>query len=241
MWSRWRCVRKRSWISWGGTPARSSWWIVPSPQSNSSRCPPTSTIWLGPARCKQGCGVPVPVRISLIAVLLPNFAGPVARRPSWLTAVYIPRVYPCVGQALRDSREGRRAMSVTGPELFSVLHGMGFGAAFLLTYTGGLEALWGLDPDGTGQARGSARLRRLRFAICCMAVLAWLTVLTGLYGLYPWYRAEPTIGAALTRFPRAYLRADPSLAAWSTFVGDWKAHIACLCPILSTAVAAVVI
>jgi hypothetical protein len=132
-------------------------------------------------------------------------------------------------------------MSVTGPELFSVLHGMGFGAAFLLTYTGGLEALWGLDPDGTPQTRRSARLRRLRLAICCMAALAWLTVLTGLYGLYPWYRAEPTVGADLTRFPRAYLLADPSLAAWSTFAGDWKAHIACLCPILTTAVAAVVL
>src|SRR5215204_4691321 len=77
--------------------------MVPSPQSNSSRCPASSTIWLGPARCKQGCGVPVPVRISLIAVPLPNLDGLGSRRPSLLTAVYIPRVYPCVGQELRES------------------------------------------------------------------------------------------------------------------------------------------
>jgi cytochrome P450 len=39
----------------------------------------------------------------------------------------------------------------------------------------------------------------------------------------------------------ARLQADPALAAWDTFATSWKAHIACFCPILSTAVAAIVL
>jgi hypothetical protein len=132
-------------------------------------------------------------------------------------------------------------MSWTGPELLSVLHGMGFGAAFLLIYSGAIEGLWGLDSGGMQQTASAARLSRVRLAICGMAVIAWLAVLSGLYGVYPWYRAEPTTGADLMRFPRAYLLADPALAAWSTFVADWKVHIAWLCPILSTAAAAIVL
>jgi hypothetical protein len=128
---------------------------------------------------------------------------------------------------------------MTEREWLTILHGMGFGGAFLLAYTGGLEALWGLGPGRAEGPSDRARLWRLRAALCAMAVLAWLACLSGLYVVYPWYRAEPPPGADLAQFPRAYLMADPVLAVWQTVGADWKVHVANLCPILSTAVAAV--
>jgi hypothetical protein len=130
---------------------------------------------------------------------------------------------------------------MTEREWLTALHGMGFGGLFLLTYSGGLEALWGLDATSADNAGSRARLWRLRLGVCGMALLAWLTVLSGLYVVYPWYRAEPPPGADLAAFPRAYLLADPMRAAWHTVAADWKAHVGTLCPILSTAVAAVVL
>lgn len=132
-------------------------------------------------------------------------------------------------------------MALTGSELLTLVHGLGFGAVFLLAYSGALEGLWGLSPERVGGAGAVARRHRLSVAVCGMALLAWLAVLTGLYGVYPLYRAVPPVGADLRQFPQFYLLADPMLAAWDTFAAAWKAHIACLCPILTTAVAAVVL
>ncbi len=132
-------------------------------------------------------------------------------------------------------------MELTDRELLTVLHGMGFGAAFMLAYGGAVEALWSLRPEWSMVPGANTRRRRLSIAVCGMAVLAWLTVLTGLYAVYPLYRAEPPAGADLHDFPQFYLLADPALAGWDTFAAAWKAHIACLCPILATAVASIVI
>jgi hypothetical protein len=136
---------------------------------------------------------------------------------------------------------GAGGMRLTEHELLTIVHGMVFGAAFLLVYTGALEGLWSLRPDGPSAPRLTGRPSRLHVAVCGMAVLAWLTVLSGLYVVYPLYRAEPPPGALLSQFPQSYLQADPTLATWDTFATSWKAHIACLCPILSTAVAAIVV
>jgi hypothetical protein len=132
-------------------------------------------------------------------------------------------------------------MGLTEHELLTIVHGMGFGAAFLLIYAGALEGLWSLRPEGPAGISIVAPPRRLRVAVCGMAALAWLTVLSGLYVVYPLYHAAPPPGAALSQFPQVYLLADPALATWDTFAATWKAHIACLCPILSTAVAATVL
>ena len=132
-------------------------------------------------------------------------------------------------------------MALTQRELLTLIHGMGLGAAFLLAYTGALEALWSLRPEWWPPAGTPAPLRRLSIAVCGMAALAWLTVLTGLYAVYPLYRAAPSPGAELSQFPQVYLLANPALAAWDTFGASWKVHIACLCPMLTTAVAAVVL
>lgn len=133
-------------------------------------------------------------------------------------------------------------MKLTSRELWTVIHGMGLGAVFLLAFAGGLAGLWSLRPEWVTVPGMHERLRRLIAGTWVMAILAWLTVITGTYIVYPWYRAKPPEGLAdLTQFPRSYLLANPNLAAWHRFGMEWKEHVAWLSPILATAVAYVVV
>ncbi len=134
-------------------------------------------------------------------------------------------------------------MSLTGREAWAVIHGMILGALFLLTFTGGLVALWATRPDWLTRAGVERLVGQLQIGTWVMAVIAWLTVITGTYIVYPWYRAPAppgTTGPQLGDFPRAFLLADPRLAAWHTIGMEWKEHVAWMAPILATAVAAVV-
>ena len=70
-----------------------------------------------------------------------------------------------------------------------------------------------------------------------ISILSWLTMITGTYIPYPWYRAEPPNGADLTQFPMAYLLVHPHLAFWEDYGMEWKEHIGWFVPILTTAVA----
>ncbi|MBI4218909.1 MAG: hypothetical protein HY682_02115 [Chloroflexi bacterium] len=132
-------------------------------------------------------------------------------------------------------------MQLSNRELWTVLHGMVFGAIFLLSFAGGLAGLWSLRPGLITAAGLRERLLRMRIGLITMAFAAWATVLSGNYVVYPWYRATPPQGTTdLTRYPRSFLRADPDLATWHTFGMEWKEHVAWLAPILATAVAFVV-
>jgi hypothetical protein len=71
--------------------------------------------------------------------------------------------------------------------------------------------------------------------------VAWLTVLSGTYLILPAYLAEPPKGANLTHYPKAYLLAHPHLAAWNDVGMEWKMHLAWIAPLLTTAVAYVVL
>ena len=104
-------------------------------------------------------------------------------------------------------------MSLTGREVWTLIHGMGLGVIFLLAFAGGLAGLWSLRPEWVTVAGVQERLRRLRAGTWVMAIVAWLTVITGTYTVYPWYRATPPAGAELVHFPRAHLLANPNLAA----------------------------
>jgi hypothetical protein len=131
-------------------------------------------------------------------------------------------------------------MSVTR-EFWTVVHGMGLGAIFLLAFAGGLAGLYSLRPELVTVAGMRERIRRLEIGTWVMALVAWLTVISGTYIVYPWYRARPPEGQAdLSAFPRSFLLADPNLAAWHTFGMEWKEHVAWFSPILATAVAFVV-
>ena len=132
-------------------------------------------------------------------------------------------------------------MSFTDRELWTVIHGMGFGAIFLLAFAGGLAGLWSFRPDFATPAGLRERLRRLLAGTWIMAAVAWLTVISGTYKVYPWYRAKPPEGADLGDYPRSYLLANENLAGWHTFGMEWKEHVAWMAPILATAVAFVVL
>lgn len=132
-------------------------------------------------------------------------------------------------------------MSFTLNEFWTVLHGMGFGAIFLLAFAGGLAGLWSFRPEYVTAAGLRERLHRLLAGTWIMAAAAWLTVLSGTYIVYPWYRAKPPDGADLADYPRYYLLANENLAGWHTFAMEWKEHIAWMAPMLATAVAFVVL
>ncbi len=119
-------------------------------------------------------------------------------------------------------------MTLTGRELWLVLHGMGLGATFLLAYAGGLAGLWSLRPEWVTVAGLQERSRRLTAGTWIMAIVAWLTVITGTYVVYPlyrtWYEVENT-----------------TTIGWHTFGMEWKQHVAWLAPMLATPVAYVVL
>ncbi|MBI4492846.1 MAG: hypothetical protein HY690_08655 [Chloroflexi bacterium] len=126
-------------------------------------------------------------------------------------------------------------MSLTDREFWTVIHGMGLGAIFLLAFAGGLAGLWSLRAELVTVGGLRERLPRLEIGTLVMALVAWLTVIIGTYVVYPWYRdPSPTS-------PRSLLLADPNKALWHTFGMEWKEHVAWLAPILATAVAYVVI
>ena len=132
-------------------------------------------------------------------------------------------------------------MSMTAREFWTVVHGMGLGAVFLLAFAGGLAGLYSLRPEWVTVTGINERLRRLDIGTWVMAITAWLTVITGTYIVYPWYRAAPPEDLTdLSDYPRSLLLSMPNLAAWHTFGMEWKEHVAWFSPILATAVAFVV-
>ena len=86
-------------------------------------------------------------------------------------------------------------MEITARGLWTMIHGMGFGALYLLACSGALVELYRVTgrPD---QTTSPASERFLRMYLIAMVVLAWAAVLTGAYVIYPWYRAVPPPGTA---------------------------------------------
>lgn len=132
-------------------------------------------------------------------------------------------------------------MLFTERELWTVIHGMGLGAIFLLAFAGGFAGLYSFRP-GLLTAQGvQERMPRLNVGAWTMAIVAWLTVITGTFIVYPWYRAKPPEGLKdLANFPRYFLLADPQLAFWHTFGMEWKEHVAWMAPFLATSVAFII-
>jgi hypothetical protein len=122
--------------------------------------------------------------------------------------------------------------------MWTVIHGMVFGALFLLLFTGGWVGLYGLRAEWLSDAGLGHRLYWLKTTLWSMAAVAWATVITGTFIVYPWYRAKPPTGVTdLSAYPRSVLLADPSKAAWHNFGMEWKEHVGWLAPIAMTVVA----
>ena len=114
----------------------------------------------------------------------------------------------------------------TNGALIADIHGFLLGGLFLLAYSGGLMGLFSLRKNWE-TSRGQVILARsLAIGTCLMAVIVWLTVLVGTYLLYPLFRTE--FNTILN-------------SSWNTVVMDWKSHIGWFAPLLTTAVAYIVV
>ena len=126
-------------------------------------------------------------------------------------------------------------MELSSRETWGLVHGMVFGALFLLAFAGGLAELHLLRPTTETPSGLRISTRRIGVGVTSMAVVAWATVITGTWVVYPWYREKvPTS-------PRSVLLADPSTEFWHTFGMEWKEHVAWLSPMLATVVAFIVV
>jgi hypothetical protein len=135
-------------------------------------------------------------------------------------------------------------MSLTDREFWTLVHGMGFGALYLLAFAGGLAGIYSLRPQLVTVEGIRERVLRLRWGTVIMAVLVWLTVIVGTYVVYPWYRAAPPEGVdravqseELRAFPRYWLLANEETAGSHEFGMEWKEHVAWISPLLATVVA----
>jgi hypothetical protein len=126
-------------------------------------------------------------------------------------------------------------MSLTNAEFWTSVHGMLFGALFLLGFAAGLWGFYRLRPQLLSGRGVRDRVFSLRVGVVAMAVAAWGAVLTGTWIVYPWYREDIPTSA------RSVLLSKPSTEAWHEFGMEWKEHLAWMSPILATVVAFVVI
>lgn len=129
-------------------------------------------------------------------------------------------------------------MEMSTRELWTVLHGMGFGALFLLAFTGAMFALARMSGHGSPGVPDRGDQTMLRIFLIVMAILAWATVLSGTYIVYPWYRAAPPAGTIdLADYPRYLLLSRATTSEWHRLGMEWKEHVAWIAPIAMTMVA----
>jgi hypothetical protein len=133
-------------------------------------------------------------------------------------------------------------MEISFRDIITVLHGMGFGALFMLAFSGAIGVIYATAVVGPHWPRSSHHTAMFRFYLVSMAILAWLTTLSGAYIVYPWYRAVAPAGTRdLSGYPRQLLLSSPKTAGWHDLGMEWKEHIAWLTPIAMTMVAYVFI
>jgi hypothetical protein len=128
-------------------------------------------------------------------------------------------------------------MEITVRDLVTVLHGMAFGALFMLAFSGALAELYRMSVAGPVQP-GERGQKLLNLYLLAMVVLAWLTVFSGAYIVYPWYRAVPPAGLTdLSEYPRRLLLSSGKTSEWHNVGMEWKEHVSWLAPIAMTMVA----
>jgi hypothetical protein len=129
-------------------------------------------------------------------------------------------------------------MEITFRDLMTVLHGMGFGALFMLAFSGAIAEFYRMTAAGPATSANQKGQALLSLYLVGMVVLAWLTVFSGTYIVYPWYRAVAPAGTVdLSAFPRSMLTSSPTTSGWHSFGMEWKEHVSWLAPIGMTMVA----
>jgi hypothetical protein len=129
-------------------------------------------------------------------------------------------------------------MEITLRALVTMIHGMLFGAFFLMATYGLLvellRAVYVQQPSNL-TPKGHSLERLYLFS---MGALGWAAVLTGAYIIYPWYRAIPSAGVTdLALYPKYVLMSSAATKEWHTFGMEWKEHVAWIAPIATTMVA----
>jgi hypothetical protein len=133
-------------------------------------------------------------------------------------------------------------MEITARALWTLVHGMGFGALYLLACSGALIELYRCTTPSPTPESTPGQERFLKIYLVMMAVLAWAAVLTGAYVIYPWYRATLPLGTTdLSMFPQRQLMSSPTTIGWHSLGMEWKEHVAWFAPISITVVAFVFI
>lgn len=131
-------------------------------------------------------------------------------------------------------------MEISARGLWTLIHGMGFGALYLLACSGAVVELWRHYGPLAEEPVTPRNETFLRVYLGAMTVLAWLTVFTGAYIIYPWYRATAPPGAMqLAGYPQVLLQSSPATSGWHSIGMEWKEHVAWLTPISMTMAAAV--
>jgi hypothetical protein len=129
-------------------------------------------------------------------------------------------------------------MEISTHDLMTVLHGMGFGALFMLAFSGAVVELYRISAPGVPAQMSAREQSVLGFYLLAMVILAWLTVFSGAYVVYPWYRAVPPAGVTdLANYPRRLLLSTGQTSEWHNIGMEWKEHVSWLAPIAMTMVA----
>jgi hypothetical protein len=126
-------------------------------------------------------------------------------------------------------------MEISSRALITQIHGMLFGAFFLLAIFGVMVELFrSAHETQTSDLTPSGRSLR-RFYFVMTVALGWAAVLVGAYIVYPWYRAIPPAGVTnLAQYPQALLKSNPTTAGWHSLGMEWKEHIAWFAAIAMT-------
>jgi hypothetical protein len=133
-------------------------------------------------------------------------------------------------------------MKITARGLWTLVHGMGFGALYLLGCSGALVELYRFTTSSQLYESTSSQERFLKRYLLTMVVLAWAAVLTGTYVIYPRYSAAPPSGTTdLSMFPQHLLMSSPTTIGGHSLGMEWKEHVAWFAPISITMVAFVFI
>jgi hypothetical protein len=133
-------------------------------------------------------------------------------------------------------------MEITTRAFWTLIHGLGFGALYLLACSGALVELYRFTTSSSPTESALGQQRFLRVYLLSMVVLAWAAVLTGAYIIYPWYRVLPPPGTTdLAMFPQHLLMSSPKTIGWHSLGMEWKEHVAWFVPISITMVAVVFI
>lgn len=128
-------------------------------------------------------------------------------------------------------------MEITTRDLWTVVHGMGFGALFMLAFSGALAEFYRMTAPNAPGVSSDREQALFKLYLGTMVFMAWGAVLTGAYLVYPWYRASAPAGADLADYPKYLLTSSKTTSAWHNVGMEWKEHVAWLAPISMTMVA----